>query len=223
MYNQLDNLPKLIESLNNQTFKDFEVHFCDDRSTDGTKEFFSVKQEFNFKHYYHRPFFKKYLAGNLNQGIKKAKGEHCVFIMGDSFPELNYLEILDDHINEETIVCGIRVQIDGKRAVDVDWRIAKGFIPQHEALIINSPYDALTGNGLSVPTEAMRKYGMWDTTVKDYGGEDTLLLMNLYYKGYLCKSVPQLVLYHNWHRGQETSKKNIKYLDKKFNEYIYAK
>ena len=223
MFNQLDNLPKLIESFNNQLFKDFEVIFCDDGSNDGTKEFFLAEPEFEFEYRYIRQRNKgNRSAKNINNGIKKAQGKYCVFIMGDSFPELNYLEILNEHVDEEIIVCGIRIQIDGKRAVDVDWRIAKGKIPQHDAIIINEPFNALTGNGLTIPTEAMRKYGMWDTKVKDYGGEDNLILMNLYFKGYICKSVPQLVLYHNWHKGKSTSSKNFKYLDKKFKEYAYG-
>lgn len=223
MYNQLQYLPKLIESLSNQSFKDFEVIFCDDKSTDGTKEFFNAEPEFQFEAKYKRPLFKKYLSGSMNMGIKEAKGDYCVFIMGDSFPELNYLEILNDHVDEEIIVCGIRVQIDGKRAVDVDWRIAKQSIPQHEAIIINEPYNALTGNGLTIPRSALLKYGGWDEHIKKYGGDDNLLIGKFYFKGYLCKSVPQLVLYHNWHKGQETPEDTSKYCEKVLTKLYYGR
>lgn len=223
MYNQLQYLPRLIESLNNQSFKDFEVIFCDDKSRDGTKEFFHAGPEFQFEAKYKRPFFKKYLSGSMNMGIKEAKGDYCVFIMGDSFPETNYLELLNDHVNEETIVCGIRVQVDGERAVDVDWRIAKQSIPQHEAILTNEPFNALTGNGLTIPRSALIKYGGWDEHIKKYGGDDNLLIGKFYFKGYLCKSVPQLVLYHNWHKGQETPEDTSKYCEKVLTELYYGR
>ena len=224
LYNHFRFLPKLIESLSSQSFKDFEVLFCDDGSNDGTKEFFLAEPQVNFDFKYIRQKNKgNRLARSFNNGVKKAKGEYCVFIAGDSFPELNYLELLNETVNEDMLVCGIRVQIDKERAVDADWRIVKGIIPQHEAIIVNEPFNALTGNGLTVPTEAMKIYGMWDTKMKDYGGEDNLLIGNLYYHGYICKSVPQLVLYHNWHKGQETSKRNAEYCIKKITKFAYGK
>jgi len=222
-YNQRKYLFKLIESLSNQTYKNFEVIFCDDRSTDGTKEFFLAEPEFNFPHTYDRPFFKKYLSGMMNRGIKKAKGEYCLFIMGDSFPELNYLEILNEKIDKDTIVCGVRLQIDGKNAVDVDWRLVKNVIPQHEAIIMNSPFEVLTGNGLAIPTEALRKYGGWDSKIKGYGGDDNILIGKMYYHGLLCKSVPDLILYHNWHKSKIASEKYYDYSFKQLTKEQYAK
>ena len=222
-YNQLKYLPKLIESLTKQTYQNFEVIFADDRSNDGTKEFFLAKPEFKFSHRYDRPFFKKYLSGMMNRGIKKTKGKYCVFIMGDSFPELNYLELLNDHINEDTIVCGVRVQVDGNKAADVDWRLSKGIIPQHEAIIMNLPYESLTGNGLTVPTDALRKYGGWAPKIKGYGGDDNILIAKMFYNGLLCKSVPDLILYHNWHKGQIANIKHQRYAHKQIIKEYYAK
>lgn len=222
MYNQLKYFNRLVESLNKQTFKDFEVLFMDDKSNDGTKELFYAKPEFQFEASYHRPLFKKYLAKMINIGMRKAKGDYIVFIMGDSFPELNYLELLNERMDEDTIISGIRIQVDEDKAVDVDWRITKEIIPQHEAIIVNSPFDALTGNGLTIPRKAFLKYGGWDTKMKSYGGEDTIFLSKLYYKGYVCKSVPQLVLYHHWHKSGMSSEKNQKYTSKQIIKHYYA-
>ena len=221
-YNQLDVLPRLFESLSEQTFKDFEVIFVDDHSVDGTKEFFRAEPQFNFKYSYHRPRFKKHLAKILNIGMKKAAGDYIVFIMGDSFPELNYLEILKDKVDEDALVCGIRIQIDHDRAVDVDWRIIKEKIPQHEAIVINEPFSVLTGNGLTIPRSAFLKHGGLDTKMKDYGGEDVILLAKLYYKGYVCKSAPSLVLYHHWHKSGDATKKNEQYTLKQIIKHYHA-
>lgn len=220
MYNNLKNLPRLIESLENQTFKDFEVIFCDDVSDDGTKEFFENKM-FAFPWRYRRLNKKKgmRLAKNINQGVREAIGEYCVFIMADSFPELNYLENLAEYAVNDNILCGIRIQIEGNRVVDMEWRMEKGRIPKTVALLPTQPYNAITGNGLVVPTDAMRKYGGWNEKVKGYGGDDNELVARLYYKGYLVWSIPHAVLYHNYHVSTADNMKNHKIINKLVNKY----
>jgi len=208
LYNQLNYLSKLIESLESQTFKDFEVQFCDDVSNDGTKEFFK-RHTFNFPWQYHRLWLKRgmRLSKNLNQGIKQARGENCVFIMADSFPEKNYLEVLNEYAGPTNILCGIRVQVDGNRIVEMDWRLRKNLIPGQAVLLSSEPYYLITGNGLCIPTEAMRKYGGWNEKIKGYGGDDNEIVARLYHKGYLVWSVPQAILYHHWHIAKtETDK-----------------
>ena len=205
LYNHKKYLPRLIESLERQTFKDYEVHFCDDGSNDGTQEFFKRNCP-EFTWYYHR--LKRNtgnLSKSLNQGIKQAKGDYCVFIMGDSFPEINYLEILNEWVNPDFLICGIRVNVVGSTVVELDWRLRKGIIPKEPVLLPKEPWNMATGNGLTVPTEAFRKYGGWDerfcVAKGGQAGEDQELIARLYYKGYLVWSVPQLILYHHWHKN----------------------
>ena len=225
LYNQRKYLPKIVESMAGQIFKDFEVRFCDDGSNDGTKEFFEkelpVMYNHKFKWHYHR--LKKNsanLSKNINQGIKAAEGEYCVFIMGDSFPERNYLEILDQWVNPDSLICGVRVNVEGNKIVELDYRLRKRRIPQMPVLLPKNPYWLATGNGLTIPTEAMRKHGGWDERfyVKDGpDGEDNEILARLYYKGYLIWSVPQLILYHYWHKNIVTGRDKL--LGKLIKEY----
>lgn len=220
LFNQSKTLPKLIESLESQTFKDFEVIFCDDKSDDGTKEFFK-RYSFNFRWHYHRLWLKQgmQLSKNLNQGIKKAKGEYCVFIMGDSFPELNYLEVLNEYTSSEKILCGIRVQVENKRVIEMDWRLRKNIIPPEVVLLPDEPHYKITGNGLCIPMEAMRKYGGWNERIRGYGGDDNELVARLYYKGYLVWSVPQAILYHNWHIAKVETDKQRDFVRKLIKSY----
>ncbi len=210
LFNQLKYLPRLIKSLEEQTFGEFEVHFCDNCSNDGTEEFFE-KKHFNFLWEYHR--FKKNtgnLSKNVNQGIKKAKGEHCLFITGDSFLENNYLEALNNYVYCDSIICGVRFQIDGNKIVEQEWRLRKNVIPPVAVLLPSNPYNLITGNGLCIPTEAFKKYGMWNEKIKGYGGNDNEIAARLYYKGYLFWSVPQVIIYHNWHKSKvETNEQNV--------------
>ncbi len=222
-YNQVEHLPRLIESLSLQTFKDFDVHICDDGSDDWTREYInSLKTDFPL--YYHRQKNKGMrLAKNLNNGARNATGDFCLFIMGDSFPETNYLEVMNEYAMEDTIVCGARVQVDGKRIVEIEWRIRKGIVPEAPVLLVNEPSNKITGNGLMIPTDAMRRHGFWNEKLSGYGGDDNEIVARLYYKGYLVMSVPQAILYHNYHNEQTNDSANNEKLNALIHKYKYAK
>lgn len=219
VYNHKHYMLQMGEALENQTEKDFEWIIADDGSTDGTKQFFeNLDTKLNFK-YVRQSNRGMRLAKVINKGIKQAQGQYCVFIMGDSFPELNYLETLNDYVNEDYILCGIRNQIDEGRAVDVDWRIKKGLIPQDARVLIDTPYNKITGNGLVIPTSALRKHGGWDKNIKGYGGDDNELAARLYYKGYIFWSLPNAIIYHHWHKAKYCAKNNLKYINKLILKY----
>lgn len=229
MYNQLATLPMLVEALQKQTLPDFEVHFCDDGSNDGTEEYIKKletmdPEDLGFSFEYHRQEHKGMrLAKNINQGIKAAKGEYCVFIMGDSFPEQDYLELLYQWVQPYRMICGIRIQLDftGKQleGVDLDWRLKRKRIPDGPAVILSMPWSAFTGNGLTIPTSAFREYGPWWEAVEGYGGEDNEIVARLFYKAYIPWSVPALRVYHRWHKGQETASGNGAQVVKKIQDY----
>lgn len=229
VYNQAATLPDLIRSLKGQAFKDFEVHFCDDGSDDsGIEEVLrsecSSAAGRGERWSYHRQEHKGMrLARNINQGINAARGEYCVFVMADSMLELDYLEILNEYVTENRVVCGIRVQLDrigGKlEGVDMDWRVKKGLVPEFPSVIIDSPWKCLTGNGLTIPTSALREHGGWCEEIEGYGGEDNEIVARLYYQGYLCWSVPDLRLYHQWHKSQESLHENAKIVSDRVSAY----
>ena len=83
-YNREKYLPDAINSVLNQTYKDFEIIIVDDGSRDNTKE---VVESF-MKKYPHIPiryFYQenKGPAAARNRGIKEAKGEYIAFLDSD--------------------------------------------------------------------------------------------------------------------------------------------
>lgn len=205
LYNQHEYLPLLVQALNTQSFKDFEVHFCDDGSTDPTKGFFdyaSSEKVMEFPWEYHHQENTKSYAKAMNMGVRAAKGEYCVFIAGDSFPEPDYLEILDEHVAPHRLICGIRVQVDNGQGVDLDWRLKKNNIPTFSTICASKPWELMTGNGLTIPTAALKEYGAWREDFIGYGGEDNEIIGRFYFHGYVCWSVPDLRLYHHWHKAR---------------------
>lgn len=218
-YNQLELLKKCVEALEQQSFKDFDVHICDDGSTDGTREYF----EHDGRVIYHYQKNKGNFGANLNQAIYKAKGEYFVFIAADSMPEQDYLEVLNAYAAPHRLVCGIRIQIDeieGKwQGVDIDYRIKKNIIPQVAVPVVGRAWNMLTGNGLCVPAEAFQIHGPFSEKMKGYGGEDTELVARLFFKGYVCWSVPDMRLYHHWHKSKPQKSENNKLVNRMVYEY----
>lgn len=217
LYNHRDNLEIIIDALKSQSFKDFEVHFCDDYSSDGTKKFFKNKPDLGFPYQFHRRGLHKnfILAKNLNQGIFKASGEYCVFIMGDSYPHEEYLNILNQYTKPNIILCGIRQEIDREvnMVVDVDYRLKQGLVPNQVALLPNTPFYKTTGNGLCIPTKAIQEIGGWHK-IKGYGGDDDILAAMLFKKGYVFYSLPHAILYHFHHGFNYQNDKQTEYVQK---------
>ncbi len=232
MYNQRETLPMLIESLHKQTFQDFEVHFCDDGSDDESQNLiqgflgsqFPTDAPIKERYFYHRQEHKGMrLSKNINQGIKSAKGQYCVFVMADSMLETDYLEILNEWVSPERLIVGVRIQlakVNGNfEGVDMDWRVKKGLVPQFPSVILAYPWLCLTGNGMTIPTDALREYGGWWEELEGYGGDDNELIARLYFKGYMCWSVPDLRLYHHWHISKESNQINSRKVVEKIKEY----
>lgn len=230
MYNQAQHLPLLVKALAGQSYTDFDVHFCDDGSSDWTRFILGYGPPRDkaalapgeldgyletIKILKHRPFPWTYhrakensrsYAANCNQGARAARGEYCVFIAGDSFPEPDYLEILAEHVAPHRMVCGIRIQVDEGQGVDLDWRLKKEHIPTYPAILSAAPWELMTGNGLTIPRAALEAYGYWDEGFVGYGGEDNEIVGRMYFRGLVPWSVPDCRLYHHWHPSRGVDK-----------------
>lgn len=99
-YNRAHTLPRVYESLRNQSFKDFKWIIIDDGSTDNTKEIveqFQAENLFPIEYFYQKNKHK-FLA--VLDGIKKVKSPyHMVVDSDDSYPE-NSLETLYNEVEK---------------------------------------------------------------------------------------------------------------------------
>lgn len=93
VYNVEIYLNQCIDSLINQTFKNFEIILVDDGSTDNSG---SICDEFAEKYDNVFAFHKQNggLSSARNYGIEKARGEYLAFIDSDDFVESNMFEHL---------------------------------------------------------------------------------------------------------------------------------
>lgn len=92
-YNNLDGLKRTVESVVNQTWKEFEYIVIDGGSTDGSTEYIKT-QSANIDYWVSEPDTGIYNA--MNKGIAKATGEYLLFLnSGDHFYSNNVL--LENH------------------------------------------------------------------------------------------------------------------------------
>ena len=71
-------LTESLKSIQNQNYKNWELIFWDNRSTDRSRIFFKKFKDKRFKYYYAKKFTNLYTARNL--AIKKAKGKILTFL-----------------------------------------------------------------------------------------------------------------------------------------------
>ena len=95
IYNVGRYLRECLNSIMNQTFKDFEVIMVDDGSTDDS---FMICQEYVARDNRFKLFHQenKGLAGARNTCLKHMKGEYITWIDSDDWVEPDYLKILVD-------------------------------------------------------------------------------------------------------------------------------
>ncbi|MGN0213203.1 MAG: glycosyltransferase family 2 protein [Muribaculaceae bacterium] len=103
-YNNYDGLRRTIESVVNQTCRDFEYIIIDGGSTDGSVDF--IKQYANQINYWvSEP--DKGIYNAMNKGVAVAKGEYCLFMnSGDCLYKSNVIhDVLASGLDAD-VVCG---------------------------------------------------------------------------------------------------------------------
>lgn len=99
-YNRAHTLPRLYESLKNQTSKDFEWLIVDDGSTDSTEQLvreFSAEERFEIR-YIKQENKGKHFA--INHGLKNALGDYFVNIDSDDYLVRNAVEVIEKLVSK---------------------------------------------------------------------------------------------------------------------------
>lgn len=101
VYNKEKYIDNLVNQLRTQTYKDFEVIFIDDGSSDNSYEI-ALKYANNHNNVY--VYTQKNLGVSVarNKGIEKSHGEWLAFLDPDDSVADNYLEELINHVAKDT-------------------------------------------------------------------------------------------------------------------------
>lgn len=120
VYNVEKYLNKCIESVVNQTYKNFEVILIDDGSTDQSPTICEnwTKKDSRIK-VYHKE--NGGLSDARNSGLAKARGDYVAFVDSDDYVHFKYLEILLKNLlenNAEISVCNYLKVTEGKKVLE---------------------------------------------------------------------------------------------------------
>ena len=98
VYNVESYIENTLDSIKNQTYKNFECIIIDDGSSDRTGEIVKeyCKTDDRFKYYRQK---NKGVGEARNVGLDKAKGEYITFSDGDDINEQHKLEVFVDFLN----------------------------------------------------------------------------------------------------------------------------
>jgi glycosyltransferase involved in cell wall biosynthesis len=197
-YNAAKTLPKLFESLSQQSFMDFEIIFVDDCSRDNTPSIARASQCRLF-----RMKMNQGPAHCRNVGAGNAKGDILVFTDSDCRVDQNWLENMRRHfsLNDAEAIMGkltllpstflgdsisaLGFPAGGAIGFDKIWKVdPKGYT------------DSLSSCNCAIKKGIFREIGGFDETFPYAGGEDSLLAYNLRRLNYRIKYCPDVLVYH---------------------------
>ena len=161
-YNRKDYLKETIESILDQTYKDYEIVIVDDGSTDGTEQM--IKDAgYPIRYYWQE---NKGEAATRNKLIELAQGRYISFIDSDDILMPDAIERMIVFMNresEDVIVYGSYLRIDqhGNTCGRSKRKLYSGYITKYlfQDIIVHP-------NGSMFPKKVFQEVGNYDTSLK---------------------------------------------------------
>ena len=102
VYNAQDGIKRCLDSLLNQSFKNFEIILLNDGSKDNS---LNILKEYELKYSFVRVIDKQNegVAVTRNKGILLAEGEYTMFMDNDDFVDSDYIETFYQAIHEKNL------------------------------------------------------------------------------------------------------------------------
>ncbi len=198
-FNRKEKLKKLLISLRNQTYKDFEVIIVDNHSTDGTKEI--VKKFYPEVKYI-------YMSRNIgirgyNIGVKFSSSEYLIFIDGDVVLEKNFIEKINEKtkiFSSNTVIVGKLLNyFSGKIAWDNTFHLKEG--NEKDGFLTT----CFNGSFFCISKSLWEKAGgTWEFDTPYLWERD--FSIRVLKKGGIIRYFPSIIGYHN---TEETNKEEI--------------
>lgn len=201
-YNRKELLKETIDSILNQTFRDFELIVVDNYSN---YDFLSYMKSFNDSRI--RSFQNQnngIIVVNRNYGIKKAKGEYIAVCDDDDLWLPLKLEKQVEFLNsnQEVAVVGshyMSIDENGNYLHELKWPVGS----------VSNFFYILTGhNPVGHPCVMYKKKVIEEVGYyrEEYSkSEDTDLWFRIYHNGYRCDNIPQILTYYRKHSKQAST------------------
>lgn len=233
------NVKYVLDALEKQTYRNFEVIVCDDGSKD-FKKATKKKRPYMIKYIWH-PDIGRTWSWNHNEGLKLANGEYILLLHDDIIPRNDLLENLLKYLNHNSIITGIRDSIPNKKKairnpekyvlfkdhrLDINEELFSKFkinIEYENQAIdltmgnINNPYEVVSGCIMAFPKKEILEIGGFAEDLPGWGLEDYDVSLRFYNKGFKILMPLNVKGYHIHHdelNGKKV-KDNRKELDKR--------
>ena len=119
LYKDLVALKLILNALEKQTYKNFEVIIAEDDNAKETKDFLNnLDTHLEIQHFSQKNDGNK-KAMILNKVLPHTKGEYIIFIDGDVIPYTTFIQSHIDLSEEKTVLCGRRVNMGDKVSKDL--------------------------------------------------------------------------------------------------------
>lgn len=195
-YNRSAFLKEAIESVLNQTFKNFELIIVDDNSTDDTPNVvLSYKDERII--YIRRNINSGYQCVPKNDGIKVAKGKYIAYLDDDNKYTEDHIEVLVDALDSNPdldVVYGNRQYFSYDGFGETKMGNAKRFDFDE----LSEGFNYIDTSDIMHRKEVIYKIGGWDPEVKSWGDYD--LIARLVKSGCAFKFIPKVITYYYYHK-----------------------
>ncbi len=111
VYNTEKYIKKCLESVKNQTYKNYEIIIVNDGSTDDSEKIIKEWQEEN-KDVLVKYFYKENdgLSSARNFGIEKASGKYFMLLDSDDYLDINLFKNIEKYLNEEVDLIKIKMR-----------------------------------------------------------------------------------------------------------------
>lgn len=203
-------LKAALDSIKNQTFRNFEVVICNDASCSATSRFLYEYVKNADKSADITVIHNKSNMGAAkarNRAMHSAKGKYIAIMDADDISDKRRLELQVNYLNEksETAFVGTKGEMFDKKPGDMAkqyWFVEK---PQKRDFLFTLPF---VHASIMFRREALEAVGGYREIERVKRSEDYDLLMRLYEKGYTGENLPE-VLY--WIRTDINTLKRRKY------------
>jgi len=219
-WNGKEYLANCFNSISQQTFKDYEVIFVDNNSTDDSVDF--TRQRFPWVNIVELEENRGFVGGN-NAGAEKATGEYLFFLNNDTKLDPRCLETLlryfEQHPEVGILGC-LQYSYDGKHiieesgAYDIFGYPCRGIYSDNKTFYVY-------GASLFIKKELFSEIDGFDPNYFNKC-EDIDLCWRTRLLGYDVKCLPSAIIYHKWGAAtfvEEMGKKK-KYATTIFSGYL---
>lgn len=213
IYNCEDTLQAAVNSLQAQTFRDFELIMCDDGSTDGTLGLAKKLAEFDSRIKVIANKSNLGLNHALNHCLKFARGEYYARMDGDDLSEVNRLEKLLAKLDDEPDLALVSSWMTTFDAAGT-WGIVRTLPnPTAKDFLRGSPFCHAP---CMMRTDVLRNLGGYGTADYVRRSEDLDLWFRLYAAGYRGANIQEPL----YAMRDDRNARNRRTLRSRFNEAV---